>query len=243
MKATLLLILLISSLATAAPAQLLWPIECVPGDDCAADIGYADPQNKGKAHNCRAPGYNGHEGTDILLRPANRMDKGVNVYAAAAGKVLWAFDGKFDRCPNIDQPDCLRPHTAHAPGNKDGTTVCTPLGPFCKDGAPGNCFWCFAGGNVVVIRHEGLDGVFATRYDHLKKGSVKVKEGDTVKAGQVIGQAASAGHSTAPHLHFEVWGRTYYDPVNPWAGPCNSRVPESLWKFPEQPWQSLGRKK
>lgn len=223
----------------AAPAALLWPVNCVPGDDCDPP-GYADPEKKGKTHDCKEPGYPGHEGTDISGNPPVLMEKGVDVYAAAPGKVLWVFDGKFDRCPNKNEPDCQDPKGELKPGLKEGNTVCTALGPFCREGGE-QCFWCFAGGNVVVIQHEGIDGVFATRYDHFKKGSIKVKAGQSVKAGQVIGQVGSAGKSTVAHLHFEVWGKTWYDPVDPWPGPCNSRVKKSLWKFPAKPWATLGR--
>ncbi len=230
--------ILFSALALAAPPNLLWPVNCVPGSTCEEKLGFADPMNTGKTHDCRKPGYPGHEGTDIVLKPASRMDQGVDVYAAADGKVLWVFYGHFDHCPNDKEPDCAEPKSALKPGVQDGYDVCTPLGPFCRDGA-GECFWCFAGANVVVLKHEGLDGVFATRYDHLRKNSVRVKPGDAVKAGQVIAQAGSAGHSSAPHLHFEVWGNTYYDPVDPWPGDCNPRVKTSLWKLPGDPWKAL----
>jgi len=63
-------------------------------------------------------------------------------------------------------------------------------------------------GNVVIVRHyNGLETVYA----HLSK--IKVSEGDVVGAGDLIGLAGNTGHSTGPHLHFEV--RFMGAPVNP----------------------------
>ena len=54
-------------------------------------------------------------------------------------------------------------------------------------------------GNVIIIRHyNGLETVYA----HLSK--IKVKTGQEIKAGSVIGLGGSTGKSTGPHLHFEV---------------------------------------
>lgn len=56
-------------------------------------------------------------------------------------------------------------------------------------------------GNGVTIRTAGgLDVV----YGHLKNGSIRVRPGQTVAAGQVIGALGSSGYSFAPHLHFMV---------------------------------------
>lgn len=55
-------------------------------------------------------------------------------------------------------------------------------------------------GQYITIEHEG--GV-RTRYAHMSKYG-EFKEGDTVQAGDVIGEVGSTGRSTGPHLHFEV---------------------------------------
>jgi len=56
-------------------------------------------------------------------------------------------------------------------------------------------------GNYVILRHAGGE---YSHYAHLKQGSVKVKAGDTVTRGQVIGQLGHTGNSTEPHLHFQL---------------------------------------
>lgn len=210
---------------------LSWPIDCIPNQTCV-NLGYPDTDNDGVAHDCGDPGYPGHEGTDIGITFEAR-DAGTAVRAAADGVVQFAFDGKYDQCPNDNEPDCQDPGGFEA-GAMKGTTVCTPVGPYCGTGQPG-CFWCFAGGNVIVIRHQSVPGVFATRYDHLKKSSVLVKPGDSVKRGQKIAEAASAGNSTGPHLHFEVWGTGFYELADPWAGPCGPNRGPSLWAY-DPPW-------
>lgn len=54
-------------------------------------------------------------------------------------------------------------------------------------------------GNYVAILHGGT---IETHYYHMVKGSIKVKVGDKVGKGQLIGQVASSGRSTGNHLHF-----------------------------------------
>ncbi len=63
-------------------------------------------------------------------------------------------------------------------------------------------------GYVVVVRHfNGLE----TLYAHLSK--LRVKSGDDVTAGQVVGLGGSTGRSTGNHLHLEV--RYKGHPINP----------------------------
>ena len=56
-------------------------------------------------------------------------------------------------------------------------------------------------GNHVVIDHG--NGEFSV-YAHLKPGSVKVRVGDVMQAGEVFAAVGSSGNSTQPHLHFQM---------------------------------------
>lgn len=56
-------------------------------------------------------------------------------------------------------------------------------------------------GEYIQIDHG--NGIY-TRYLHMKKGSRKVKVGDKVKKGQVLGYMGSTGQSTGAHLHFDL---------------------------------------
>jgi len=82
---------------------------------------------------------------------------------------------------------------------------------------------CIGIANSVQLLHDG--GV-QTWYWHLRNGSVSVNAGDTVRAGQQIGLAASSGCSTQPHLHFEV--RQAGLTIEPFTGACNAG--ESWWE-------------
>lgn len=63
-------------------------------------------------------------------------------------------------------------------------------------------------GNLIQINH-GYN--YITFYAHLS--SIKVRVGQKVVRGQVIGAVGSTGKSTGPHLHYEVHYRG--QPVNP----------------------------
>lgn len=58
----------------------------------------------------------------------------------------------------------------------------------------------YAGNHVV----EDIGGGNFVLYAHLKTGSVKVKPGDKLTTGQVLGALGNSGNTSAPHLHFEL---------------------------------------
>jgi hypothetical protein len=61
-----------------------------------------------------------------------------------------------------------------------------------------------ADGNHVILKLAR--GVFAG-YGHLKPGTVRVRRGQRVRAGQVLGKLGNSGQSTGPHLHFQLMNR------------------------------------
>jgi len=70
-----------------------------------------------------------------------------------------------------------------------------------RDNIPGSMNPYSAVGNAVFIQHRKHEvSVLA----HLKLDSVKVKVGDEVKRGQVIGLCGNSGNSSEPHLHYHL---------------------------------------
>ena len=67
------------------------------------------------------------------------------------------------------------------------------------DGIVEKAGWNGGYGRRIVIRHKNG---YKTLYAHLSK--IKVKEGQRVKSGDLIGNVGSSGRSTGSHLHYEV---------------------------------------
>lgn len=57
------------------------------------------------------------------------------------------------------------------------------------------------GGNFVILDIGGGRYAF---YAHLRPGSLRVRTGDRVRRGQVLGLVGNSGNSTEPHLHFHI---------------------------------------
>nr|WP_317632413.1 M23 family metallopeptidase [uncultured Flavobacterium sp.] len=90
-------------------------------------------------------------------------------------------------------------------------------------------------GNHILINH-GFG--YQTLYAHLSK--YKVKKGQQVKRGDVIGYVGSTGRSEAPHLHYEVYqNNKAVNPINFYYGSMLPKEYEILKEQSEQENQSL----
>ena len=112
---------------------------------------------------------------------------GAEVLAVANGVVVEVKDGIPENTPPAD--------------SKDGTPPAVSLAVEITM-------------ETVAGNHVNLDlggGVYAM-YAHLQPGSIRVKLGDKVTPGQVIGLLGNSGHAGEPHLHFQLMDRN--SPLN-----------------------------
>lgn len=161
----------------------------------------------------------------IVLGPPLR-GKG---YVAADGccdsirhvRALLSLDGKFhlaqrfavdweqiDGNNTLVAGDLKRPANYHIYGEPilavaDGTVVGTrnDLQDQVPGALPANLPLDEADGNFVVL---DIGSGFFVNYAHMRPGSVKVKLGDKVRRGDLLGEVGNTGNSQAPHLHLHV---------------------------------------
>lgn len=88
-------------------------------------------------------------------------------------------------------------------------------------------------GNAIIIEHQ--DG-WQTQYCHMARGSLRVKAGDRVKAGQAIGRIGLSGLTEYPHLHLTVRHRGQVaDPFAYGSPPGSCGGGQSLWQSSLRP--------
>ena len=149
--------------------SLALPIWCQPGVSCFFQ-NYVDhdASDKVRDYSCGGRSYDGHDGTDIRIKNLEIQRQGVEVLAAAPGRVI---GGRND----------MEDVSIRAAGKA------AIAGKEC--------------GNGVMLEHEGG---WRTQYCHMAKGSVRVKVGDQMTAGQPIGLVGLSGDTEFFHLHFTV---------------------------------------
>lgn len=103
----------------------------------------------------------------------------------------------------------------------------------------GTPVWAYAGGVVTYVGRAGASGnlikikhkdKYSTVYAHLSRFASKLKRGDRVNQGEVIGFVGATGRATGPHLHFALKQRNRY--VNPFKveNPALTTLPEAYRK-------------
>jgi murein DD-endopeptidase MepM/ murein hydrolase activator NlpD len=121
----------------------------------------------------------------VLLGPDGRLfhgdGKSNTDYYDYGSEVLAVADGRI-----ADTRDGEPEYTGSSERSARNVTI---------DNAFGNC--------VVLEIGAGRYAVYA----HLQPGSLRVKPGDKVKAGQVLALLGNSGNSDGPHLHFQVVDR------------------------------------
>lgn len=186
-----------ASVARSAELQpFAWPVACELGTTCFIQ-NYVDhdPSDKTLDFRCGHRTYDGHDGTDIRLPDLDVQRKGVEVVAAASGRVAHTRDGMDDVSVKVAGKAAV-------------------AGREC--------------GNGAVVEHGNG---WSTQYCHMAKGSLKVKPGDSVSAGQALGLVGLSGNTEFPHLHFTVrHGRAVVDPFAEGAAKGECNVGRSLWQ-------------
>ena len=166
--------------AAAQDITLRLPVACEIGRSCFIQKHMDhDPSPAMRDYQCGAQGEDGHDGTDFRLPNMLAQQAGVDVVAAADGKVASTREGVPDAVVTQETRDKI-----------------SQIG-------------C---GNAVVIDHgQG----WRTAYCHMAKGSLTVRSGREVKAGEKIGRIGLSGLTEFPHLHFTLLkdGK----PVDPFA--------------------------
>ncbi len=112
-----------------------------------------------------------------------------------------------------------------------GVDISAPQGTPVKSTADGMVVfagWNAGYGRCVIIEHGNN---YQTLYGHLSR--VDAIEGEEIRQGDVLGLVGTSGHSTGPHLHYEVHiGST---PVNPYrflARPATLNAAVAPREFP-----------
>lgn len=88
----------------------------------------------------------------------------------------------------------------------DGTVVTVISG--APENEPGEMNPSVLGGNSVLVKHT--DSLYSL-YAHLQPKNLRVRAGDKVKQGTVLGACGNSGNSSEPHLHFQLQDGPLFD--------------------------------
>ena len=144
---------------------------------------------------------------------------------------IHALEESLEQLSSLRAKANTLPHGSPTPGQSISSRFGSRVDPFTKRraihggldfrAASGVPVLATAGGTIVKAgRHGGYGKLvevdhgngLTTRYAHLSR--IRVKKGQTIRRGSLVGNVGSTGRSTGPHLHYEVRrkGRTV-DPL------------------------------
>lgn len=129
------------SLETLPP--LAFPVDCQLGQNCWT-VNYVDvdpEEGSYKDFLCGRKSYDGHKGTDFALRSRIEMEQGVDVLAAADGRVLRARDGESDSIKTEEQFQAI----------KDATRECGN-GVLIDHGQDFQTFYCHLKLGSIIVK-------------------------------------------------------------------------------------------
>lgn len=191
--------------------RVIFETEPVPQEMRKAGIGGSDRYEKLK----------GYKNSDLLVHTSQKLDQLSNqLYVQSV-----SYDEVFDMAKNMDEMRACIPaiqpisdkykrrissfygYRIHPIYKRrifhDGLDFSAPTGTevyAAGDGVVESASRSSYGyGNKIIIDH-GYG--YKTVYAHLNK--FKIRRGQKVKRGQVIGEVGNSGLSTSPHLHYEV---------------------------------------
>lgn len=107
---------------------------------------------------------------------------GMDILAPISGMVRAVHDGEVDHEARRSQPALLAYALTQPRRVRQGPTG--------------------VAGNHLVIEDEATQLFVAVV--HLQRGSIAVRPGDSVRAGQVVARCGNSGNSTQPHVHLQV---------------------------------------
>tara|TARA_B100000900_G_scaffold408912_1_gene423944 strand:- start:179 stop:1087 length:909 start_codon:yes stop_codon:yes gene_type:complete len=126
---------------------------------------------------------------DKVKKDISRISKIPSIRPVKGGYLNSSFGYRQDPIDNV-----TRFHQGQDITVKSGTPIYSPA-----DGIVKRAYYAGGFGNHIKLDHENG---YTTLFAHLSK--IKVKHGQKVSRGEVIGLTGNTGRSTAPHLHYEI---------------------------------------